>query len=238
MRSWRRRTERIRFVTDVANLPLRPPAMLAKAAASLDRMTGGRVELGLGAGGFWDAIVAMGGPRRTPGESLAALEEAIAVIRLLWSDERSVRFEGRHYRLAGVHPGPPPAHPIEIWLGAYGPRMLALTGRAADGWLPSAGHLPPDRLPAANRRIDDAAAEAGRPPDAVRRAYNIAGTITDGPSAGFLRGPAAQWVDELAALATDGRIDTFLFWIDDGEPGEQLRRFAEEVAPDVRDAVG
>ena len=59
-------TERIGLFPDVASLPLRPPAMMAKAAASLDLLSGGRVELGLGAGGFWDAIEAYGGPRRDP----------------------------------------------------------------------------------------------------------------------------------------------------------------------------
>jgi alkanesulfonate monooxygenase SsuD/methylene tetrahydromethanopterin reductase-like flavin-dependent oxidoreductase (luciferase family) len=82
------RTERIRIFPDVANLPLRPPAMLAKAASSLDRLSGGGFELGLGAGSFWDAIVAMGGPRRTPAQALGALAEAIEVIRRMWSSER------------------------------------------------------------------------------------------------------------------------------------------------------
>lgn len=98
------RTERITFVPTVATLPLRPPAVLAKSAATLDLLTGGRVQLGLGAGAFWDAIVAMGGPRRTPAEAVAALEEAIAVIRAMWSDQRSVRVEGAHYQLTGLHP--------------------------------------------------------------------------------------------------------------------------------------
>src|SRR5213594_5167308 len=71
------RTERITVFPDVANLPLRPPAVLAKAAASLDILSAGRLELGLGAGGFWDAIKAYGGPARTAGESVSALEEAI-----------------------------------------------------------------------------------------------------------------------------------------------------------------
>ena len=78
-------TERIRFFPDVSNLALRPPAMLAKAAASLDVLSGGRVEVGLGAGAFWDAVVAMGGPRRTPGEAVRSVEEAIKVMRLVWS---------------------------------------------------------------------------------------------------------------------------------------------------------
>src|SRR3712207_7723812 len=98
-------TERIRFFPDVANLPLRPPAVLAKAAASLDVLSGGRVEMGLGAGGFWDAIQAMGGPRRSPGEAVRSVEEAIQVMRLVWSQERSVRFGGGNYTLRGFKPG-------------------------------------------------------------------------------------------------------------------------------------
>jgi alkanesulfonate monooxygenase SsuD/methylene tetrahydromethanopterin reductase-like flavin-dependent oxidoreductase (luciferase family) len=231
------RTRRIRFFPDVACLPLRPPAVLAKATAALDRMTGGRVELGLGTGAFWEAIEAMGGERHSPADAVAALEEAIAVVRLMWSDESSVRFTGRHYRLAGVKPGPSPAHDIGIWLGAYGPKMLALTGRAADGWLPSlGGYLTADALPERQRRIDDAAEAAGRDPTAIRRALNVAGVITDGPTDGPLRGPVDQWIDELSRLATEGRVDTFILW-PEGEPAAQIRRFAEEVVPEVRRAA-
>src|SRR3954469_6858756 len=118
------RTQRIRFFPDVANLPLRPPALMANAAASIDILSGGRFELGLGAGAFWEGINAMGGPVRSGPESVDALEEAIAVIRLMWSSERSVSFSGKHYSLDGAHPGPAPAHDIGIWLGAYGPRMM------------------------------------------------------------------------------------------------------------------
>jgi len=158
------RTERLRFFPDVANLPLRPPAMIAKAAASLDVMSGGRFELGLGAGAFWEAIAAMGGPARSPRESVDALEEAIEIIRRAWSGERSVSFDGAHYTVRGFHPGPPPAHRIGIWLGAYKPRMLALTGRVADGWVPSLGSRPPEALGAMRRRVDDAAIAPGAIP--------------------------------------------------------------------------
>jgi alkanesulfonate monooxygenase SsuD/methylene tetrahydromethanopterin reductase-like flavin-dependent oxidoreductase (luciferase family) len=95
-------TSRVGLFPDVADLPLRPPAVLAKATASLDVLSGGRFDLGLGAGAFWDAIEAFGGPRRSPGEALAALAEAIQVIRMVWSGGRNLRFEGQHYHLGGT----------------------------------------------------------------------------------------------------------------------------------------
>src|SRR5437763_15219405 len=101
------RTEHVWFVPDVLNLPLRLPTLIAKSVASLDVLSRGRVELGLGAGAFWDAVEAMGGPRRTPKESVDALEEAVAILRGFWSGERSLRFDGRHYSVKGAHPGPP-----------------------------------------------------------------------------------------------------------------------------------
>src|SRR5919197_1556930 len=118
--------------------------MLAKQAASLDVLSGGRFELGLGAGSLWEAIAAMGGPDRSPREALEALEEAIRIIRLFWSGELTITFEGRHYSVKGLDPGPPPAHPIGIWVGGYKPRMLNLIGRLADGWIPSLPYAPPE----------------------------------------------------------------------------------------------
>jgi alkanesulfonate monooxygenase SsuD/methylene tetrahydromethanopterin reductase-like flavin-dependent oxidoreductase (luciferase family) len=226
-------TTRVGLFPDVANLPLRPPAVMAKAAASLDVLSSGRFELGLGAGGFWDAIVAYGGPRRAPRDALDALEEAIQVIRLIWSGERNLRFSGTHYRLAGSHSGPVPVHPIGIWLGVYGPRALRLAGRLADGWVPSLrGEVAV--LSDASARLDEAAAEAGRDPAEIRRVVNVNGQITDGERLGLLRGPLDQWVDELTDLAVGYGFDTFIFW---GEGEDQLPRFAEEVVPAVRAQV-
>jgi alkanesulfonate monooxygenase SsuD/methylene tetrahydromethanopterin reductase-like flavin-dependent oxidoreductase (luciferase family) len=228
-------TERVGLFPDVASLPLRHPAMLAKAASSIDLLSGGRFELGLGAGSLWDAIAAMGGPRRSPGEALEAVEEAIGLLRLLWSDARSARFEGRHYRVVGLKPGPPPAHPIGIWVGGYGPRMQTLIGRLADGWVPSLSYLPPERLPAAQARIDAAAGAAGRDPAAIRRLYNISGRIGPG-GGGFLDGPAGQWVEQLLPLVTEIGMDTFVLWPSES-PARQLELFAAEVAPALREAV-
>lgn len=228
-------TVQVTLAPNVANLPLRPPAVLARAAASLDLLSGGRVELGLGAGAFWDGIGAMGGPHRTPGEAVEALEEAIEILRQMWdtSTRGGARVAGRHYQVTGAKRGPAPAHRISIWLGAYKPRMLRLTGRVADGWLPSSGYLPPAGLGAANAVIDEAAVAAGRAPADVRRLYNISGEFT-AASGGFLRGPTAQWVDELAELAIREGISTFILGTD--EP-KVLDTYATEVAPAVREAV-
>jgi alkanesulfonate monooxygenase SsuD/methylene tetrahydromethanopterin reductase-like flavin-dependent oxidoreductase (luciferase family) len=230
------RTERLRFFPDVANLPLRSPAMLAKLAASLDTTGGGRFELGIGAGAFWDGVAAMGGPRRAPGESVEALEEAIEIIRGFWSGERSISYDGQHYQVNGLHPGPPPAHDIGIWIGAYKPRMLAVTGRVADGWLPSIGGAPPEAVPEMARRIDDAAARAGRDPSAIQRLYNVKGQIADGPASEPLHGGPEHWIETLTEFVLELGFDSFLFWPQDDVVG-QIERFAQEVAPGVREAV-
>jgi alkanesulfonate monooxygenase SsuD/methylene tetrahydromethanopterin reductase-like flavin-dependent oxidoreductase (luciferase family) len=215
------RTTRVHVAPNVLNLPLRPPAVLARAAASLDRLSGGRVELGLGAGAFWDGVAAMGGPRRTPGEAVNALSEAIDVLRAMWdTSARSVHHLGEHYTVSGAHPGPPPAHDIGIWVGAYKPRMLALTGEQADGWLPSMGYLELDDLPDANARIDEAAAEAGRSPSAIRRMLNL------------LQGGLPP--EQLAELTVEHGISTYILA---ASSADDVRRFAQETAPAVRALV-
>jgi alkanesulfonate monooxygenase SsuD/methylene tetrahydromethanopterin reductase-like flavin-dependent oxidoreductase (luciferase family) len=162
--------------------------VLAKAAASLDVISGGRVEMGLGAGAFWEAIQAMGGPRRSPGEAVRSVEEAIQVMRLVWSEESSVSFDGEIYSLKGMRTGPHPVHEIGIWVGAGGPRLLGLIGQLADGWVPSMSWATPDRLPAMHERIDAAAERAGRERREIKRIYNLSGTI--GPKARvFSKGP-------------------------------------------------
>jgi alkanesulfonate monooxygenase SsuD/methylene tetrahydromethanopterin reductase-like flavin-dependent oxidoreductase (luciferase family) len=158
-------TTSVRVFAAVGNLPLRPPAVLAKAAATLDLLSGGRFELGIGAGGFLEAAHAMGAPARTSGESISALEEGVEVMRAMWSGERrGLRYDGRFYQLNGVHPGPAPAHPIQIWIGANKPRALALTGRVADGWLsPLMNYTPPAEAAQKNLAIDRGARRGPRP---------------------------------------------------------------------------
>ncbi|MEV4765068.1 LLM class flavin-dependent oxidoreductase [Micromonospora chokoriensis] len=229
------RTNRVHLAANVTNLPLRPPAVLARSVASLDLLSDGRITLGLGAGAFWDAIEAMGGRRLTPGQGVRALEEAIEIIRQMWDTETrgGVRVDGEFYRVVGAKRGPAPAHPVPVWLGAYKPRMLQLTGRRADGWLPTLGYLQPGDLTKGNAIIDDAAQEAGRSPRDVRRLLNIAGQFS-AVGRGPLNGPAEQWVQELAELALDEGVSAFILA---GDDPDDLRRFAGEVAPAVRELV-
>ncbi|GAA4937967.1 alkanesulfonate monooxygenase SsuD/methylene tetrahydromethanopterin reductase-like flavin-dependent oxidoreductase (luciferase family) [Nonomuraea thailandensis] len=230
------RTERIRLSGNVINLPLRPPAVLARAAASLDLLSGGRFELGLGAGGFWDAIEAMGGRRLSPGQAVDALSEAIDVIRGVWDagNRARLRVDGTYYQVDGAKRGPAPAHDIGIWLGAYKPKMLRLTGAKADGWLPSLPYIQSlDQLAEANATIDAAAAEAGREPAAVRRLLNITGRFG---AAGdrFLSGPPEQWAEQLAVLTLEYGFSGYILMADDAAV---IRTFGEQVAPGVRELV-
>ena len=219
-------TSRIRIAPDVLNVPLRPPAVVARSAASLDLLSGGRFDLALGAGGFWDAIEAMGGRRLTPGQAVTALEEAIDVIRALWdTGERRAAFtDGEYHRVHGAKRGPRPAHDVPIWIGAYKPRMLALTGRKGDGWLPSLGYMKPGDLARGNAAIDEAAAGAGRDPREIRRLLNVGNLASD----------VASLIDRIAALALDDGVDTFIFT---GDDPDLLRLVGAEVAPAAREVV-
>ncbi|MFF2371998.1 LLM class flavin-dependent oxidoreductase [Agromyces sp. NPDC058110] len=237
------RTERIHVAANVANVPLRPPAVLARAAASLDLLSGGRFDLALGAGGFWDPIAAMGGPHLTAGQAVTALGEAIDVIRGTWDVDEHARFvvDGTYHHVNGAKRGPAPAHNIPIWIGALKPRMLRLIGRKGDGWLPSYGYLQPGDLGRGNRTIDEAALAAGRDPREIRRLLNINGRFTSGRAGGAgasrgnaFDGPAEQWVEQMLALVLDEGIGTFILASDD--PGT-IVHFAEEVAPALREAV-
>ncbi|MEU6712099.1 LLM class flavin-dependent oxidoreductase [Nonomuraea sp. NPDC046802] len=230
------RTERVRLSGNVINLPLRPPAVLARAAASLDALSGGRFELGLGAGGFWDAIEAMGGRRLAPAQAVDALSEAIDVIRGVWdADAKEIfRFDGAYYQVDGAKRGPAPVHDIGIWLGAYKPRMLRLTGAKADGWLPSLPYMKSlDQLAEGNAIIDEAAAGAGREPASVRRLLNIGGRFGP-PSDRLLSGPPEQWAEQLAMLTLRYGVSAFILV---GDDQATLDIFGQEVAPATRELV-
>jgi alkanesulfonate monooxygenase SsuD/methylene tetrahydromethanopterin reductase-like flavin-dependent oxidoreductase (luciferase family) len=238
-------TARIGFMTNVANLPLRPPAVLAKTAASLDLLSGGRFELGLGAGGSGAQITAVGGAALTPGQASRAIEEAIGMLRTLWKAGDTADFTGEHYFLAAAPTGPAPAHRVGILLGAKGPRLLDLLGRTADGWIAPVT-TPFESKPAAQDRIDAAAAVAGRRPTDIRRVVQLVGTVTDrrgstarprgGPGTRPVRATPEDWAAIVAGFVNEERFDTVNF-IPEAENEEQIRRFATEVVPAVRAAL-
>ncbi|MBZ3900291.1 LLM class flavin-dependent oxidoreductase [Streptomyces griseiscabiei] len=230
-------TSRIRLAPNVMNLPMRQPVVIARSAASLDLLSGGRVELALGAGGFWEAIEAIGGGRLSPGESIDALEEAITVIREIWDTgtRGGVRMDGAHYQVSGAKRGPAPAHDIGIWVGAYRPRILRLVGRVADGWVPSLSYLDGGLagLAEAGRHIDEGARAAGRDPASIRRLLNIGGHFTPDGSP-VLRGPLTQWAEQLAEITLEHGVTGYVLA---GDDPTGIQRFGEDVAPAVRELV-
>ena len=235
------RTERLRFFPDVTSLAMRDPPMIAKTAVSMDVMSGGRFELGLGAGNFWDAVEGMGRPKRTNREAFAALEEAIAIIRAaldVGPEKRVVRGPGPWFPIPGYPAGPPPAHRVGIWLGVYRRRGLELVGRVADGWIPSLGYASLEDLRRASATIDAVARDVGRDPAEITRLMNFNGSIGEGKRGEVpLTGPPDHWVETLAQWADEIGIDSFILYPDQGE-ADQVRRYASEVVPRVRERVG
>src|ERR1700760_3965632 len=157
------RTSRIQVASRVLAVPFRRPAMVAKLAASLDLLSGGRFILGLGAGYVDEEIAALGGPALSPAEKIDGLAEAIQIIRGAWTQSGYTR-PGRQHSVLDLEMEPRPAQPIPIWLGTFGPRALAVTGRLADGWIPSLGYMPIQEIPAMRHRNDDPAAAGRRDP--------------------------------------------------------------------------
>ncbi|WP_036325267.1 LLM class flavin-dependent oxidoreductase [Microbispora sp. ATCC PTA-5024] len=239
------RTRNIAGLANVTNLPTRPAPLLARLVTSLSALSGGRIVLGMGAGGLWDRIADMGVPPLTPGEAVDAFEEAIVLVKLLSGGGPPVTYQGRHYRVNQIEPAPVPAPPV--WTGSVGRRSLAATGRVADGWIP--GHAADwlsDRYRTSRPVVDEAAASAGRDPREIRTVFNLPGRITDRPLTAtrdsdgrWIGGSAGQWVEELTgAVLEHGASGFTLFSAGHGAPDPTiLARWAQEVVPAVREAI-
>ncbi len=151
-------TERIRVGSVVTDLVRRNPAMVANQMLTLDHLTAGRAILGLGSGEAMN-VVPYGLAFDHP---VARLDEGIEVIRRLWAAEGPIDFDGRYHHLRDAVLGLRPygERPPEIWVAAHGPRMLSLTGRVGDGWLPT--KISTEAYGSSLARIRVAAADAGR----------------------------------------------------------------------------
>jgi alkanesulfonate monooxygenase SsuD/methylene tetrahydromethanopterin reductase-like flavin-dependent oxidoreductase (luciferase family) len=230
-------TSRIRIATRVLGVPYRAPAMVAKMAETLDRLSGGRLILGLGGGYSDDEFRAFGLGVPTPGEKVDGLSEAIRIAHGLWS-QRGFTLAGRRYQVHEADMEPKPERRIPIWVGTYGNRALALTGALADGWIPSFGFAPPERIPAMRERILVAAAEAGRPADAVTGIYNLGIRVDERaePEQSTVVGGPQEVAERLAGLVRLG-FAGFNFQPVGPDRDSQARRLAQEVIPLVRAAA-
>lgn len=224
------RTERIGIATRVLAVPFRRPAMIAKTAASLQGLSGGRFILGLG-GGYSDAeILSLGGSVPSPREKVDGLRDAIQIMRASWGGE-AVTVRGTVHSVEDLVMRPVPETPIPIWLGTYGPRALSVTGRLADGWIPSVGFAPPDRIPSMLERIRDASEEAGRDRDAVRAIYNVPVAVGSwsGRADGVVAGSTSELVSRLHEFVDLGFSGFNLI-----ARSEHLPALAAEVLPALR----
>ncbi|HEX4063243.1 MAG TPA: LLM class flavin-dependent oxidoreductase [Streptosporangiaceae bacterium] len=222
-------TSRIKVATKVLGVPYRNPAMVAKMAESLDRLSGGRLILGLGGGYSDEEFRAFGLGVPTPAEKVDGLAEAIAVIRGLWS-RPAFSFDGRYHRTTEADLEPKPGHHIPVWLGTFGPKALALTGRLADGWIPSLGYVSADELIVMRDRVLAAAGDRE-----FTCALNLQVQVDEHPDAdpSVVAGSPEAVAERLTGFIRAGF--TALNFIPAGRPyDEQNERLAREVLPTVR----
>jgi alkanesulfonate monooxygenase SsuD/methylene tetrahydromethanopterin reductase-like flavin-dependent oxidoreductase (luciferase family) len=228
-------TSTVTIVPNVLALPNRHPALLAKMAETLDRLSGGRLVLALGAGAPMNDphVRSLGLHTWSRAERVEAAAEALDVIRGLWSNA-AFSYAGKYFVADQADLEPKPVRHIPIWLGAYKHRMLDLTGRGADGWVPSFFLLEPEAAYRARDRVRAAAERAGRDPEVLTFAYNVGVSIDDRgtPVSGQLVGGVEKVAEQLAALVDHG-FRTLLFWLS-GDRREQMTRLAREVIPTVR----
>jgi probable F420-dependent oxidoreductase len=242
MLSWiAARTSRIRVATRVLATPYRSPAVLAKMAETLDRLSEGRLILGLGGGYSDEEFRAFGLPARTPRDKVDGLEEAIRILRGLWSD-RGFSFDGRLYRTEGAEVEPKPEHRIPVWLGTYGNRALGVTGRLADGWIPSLGFAPPEQVTTMRDRVVAAARDAGRDPAELTLAYNVTVRVDKRANPGqpsVVSGSAEAVAERLAGFIALGfnALNLVLTGAHRSEEDEQAACLAQEVLPALRSAA-
>ncbi|WP_336205888.1 LLM class flavin-dependent oxidoreductase [Nonomuraea sp. LPB2021202275-12-8] len=225
-------TSQLKIATRVLGVPYRPPAMVAKMAESLHRLSGGRLILGLGGGYSDEEFRAFGLGVPTPREKVDGMVEAIHIMRGLWS-QPEFSYAGSRYRTEHAAMEPKPDTPIPIWLGTYGNRALAATGQLADGWIPSLGFAPPEQAAAMRERV--LAAAEGRE---VRCVYNVPFQIgapaADSPS--VVTGSPQAVLDRLASFAELG-FASMNFMPTGPDPRGQAERLARDVLPDLRKLV-
>jgi alkanesulfonate monooxygenase SsuD/methylene tetrahydromethanopterin reductase-like flavin-dependent oxidoreductase (luciferase family) len=225
-------TSRIRLASRVLGVPYRFPALVAKMAESFDRLSDGRFILGLGAGSGEAEFSAMGIPASSLRERVDGLEDAIEIIHGLWEADYFT-YNGRQHQVRNALLRPRPQHRIPIWLGAVGPRGLELTGRLADGWIPSLEYAPPERAGSMIQRITSAAERAGRDPSTIQRIYNVGVGFEPDHDESVIVGSPDAIVERLGAFLDLG-FTGFNFIVPSADREITVERLAEEVVPALR----
>jgi alkanesulfonate monooxygenase SsuD/methylene tetrahydromethanopterin reductase-like flavin-dependent oxidoreductase (luciferase family) len=219
-------TSRLAVLPRVLGVPYRNPALVAKMAETLDRLAAGRLlGLGLGGGSADHEFRAFGLGVPTAREKVDGLAEAIEITRGLWR-EPAFTFAGKHHHTEGATITPRPERPIPVWVGTFGPRALALTGRLADGWIPSLSYAPPETIPERRDRIARAADKAGRSIEEITCGYHL-----DVPP-----GSAEQVTETLAGYLSLG-FTAFNFRVTGPDWDERVAWLATEVLPGVRQVL-
>lgn len=228
-------TGRVRLGTAVVNLPFVPPVVLAKQLATLDIVSGGRLDVGLGLGWADEEFVATGASKPRRGRQA---EEYISVLRSLWTDEVTAH-EGASYRVPGMTMAPKPVQrPCPpILLGGHAPAALRRAGRVADGWI-SGSQADLTAIGEAVAAVKAAAADAGRDPGALR--FVCRGAMRVRAAGEGDRKPLTGTLDQirgdLAGLAGSGLTELFIdlnfdpeIGSPDADPAESLRRADEAL---------
>ena len=229
-------TVRIRVATRVLGVPYRNPAMVAKMAETFARLSGGRLILGLGGGYSDEEFRAFGLGAFSARDKVDGLAEAIRIARGLWS-RPAFTYHGRLHHTDRADLEPKPAQPIPIWLGTFGARALQVTGRLADGWIPSYGYRPFHEYAGMRERMLTAAHEAGRDPAGITCALHMQARIGEHATAGpsLVAGPPAAITEQLLSFAQTG-FTSFSFALTGPDTRRQAERLAHEVIPAVRAA--
>ena len=229
------KTTRIALASRVLGVPYRNPALLAKMAESFDRLSGGRLILGLGAGSGDQEYRALGLRALSLSDRMTGLEEAISVCRGLWT-QPTYTFSGNVYSTEEAELEPKPERRVPIWLGTHGKRGLEVTGRHADGWIPSLAYAPPSQAQAMLDRLRSAALASGRDPAEIMAVYNV--EVTLGPDRVndplVIRGSPRAVADQLRSLLALG-FNGFNVIPVGSDVDAQAERLARDVIPAVTD---
>ena len=239
-------TRRVRLGTNVLILPYRNPIVTAKVVATLDHLSGGRVDLGIGVGWMREEFEALGYDyfdRRG-----AVTDEQIRVLKLLWTADVP-SYEGEFYRFPpiGAYPHPVQRPHPPIWVGGHTRPAIRRAARLGDGWLPIGARppaeLPPEEIAASVALLRSEAERVGRDPSTIKVCFSTNLALRDAPSGnGASRRPFSGGPDQIADDIRRYRaagVDRFIFGFGGrsaAEIGDRMRRFADQVRPLVADA--